>query len=333
MSVPNKSLSILFLTSQWPTPAHPSVAPFVKREVDALGKMSIAIDVFVYSGGWSPLKYWHAIRKMHRQIKENRYDLIHVRFGQCAIVARCQLQLPIVITYGGSDVEGSPYFSGFNRYKNWVLITVSRFLSLIVDDVIVVSDHLGKKLWRSDYHVISSGVDFDLFQPHDMLTARQRLGLPTDKKLVLFVGDPQNARKRYGLAAEACEIVGATLELELIVLANKPAEEVPWYMNACDVLVLTSTNEGSPNVIKEALACKLPIVATNVGDVSERLALLEGCIVCKDDDSQTIADGLIMILTRGERLSGSTGIEALDSKLQAEKVIAVYRQVLAKRER
>jgi len=323
---------VLFLTSQWPSSEHPSIAPFVKREVEALRRGGVDINVLIYDGGWSLTKYIRAISRMRKEISRHNYDLIHARFGQCGLVARAQNRIPVIITYGGSDIEakapaGSPPVA---TIKYLFLRLISRSISLFVDEVIVVSDHLGKQLFRHDYHVVPSGIDLELFHPSDKHKARSQLGLPQDKRLVLFVtSDPQKRIKRLDLAQAACDYARQILsDLDLIVLTNRPAEEVPVYMNACDALILTSSNEGSPNVIKEALACNLPVISVNVGDIRARISGIAGCVLCEDNKPETIAAGLIQVLTVPQRLKSVHTIVSLEQHTQAHKVILLYEQVL-----
>jgi teichuronic acid biosynthesis glycosyltransferase TuaC len=321
-----KPLKVLFVTSQWPTPDNPSKAPFVERGVRALREAGVDMDVMSYDGGWSFGKYRQAVKEMRRRIKENDYDLVHAYFGQCGTVARAQFKLPMVISYGGSDVEGSPTFKGSQRYKHYVLTTISRVISLLATQVIVVSENLGRKLPRRDYHIVSSALDLDMFQPIDKREARERLGLPQDRKLALFASsDPDNPRKRRELAVEVCRIASQTHPIELVVAGKKPPAEIPLYMSACDVLLITSSNEGSPNVLKEALACNLPVVSTDVGDVRKRLGHLEACAVVAEDTPGALASALVRVLDH--KPTRPLRDEVLDLGFQkfAERVIAVYK--------
>src|SRR4051812_3149449 len=101
-------------------------------------------------------------------------------------------------------------------------------------------------------------------------------------------------------------------------------------MNAADCLILTSMIEGSPNVVKEALACDLPVVSVPVGDVHERLRGVEGCEVTADDRPETIAAALERVLRRGGRVEGRAAVRQLDERILTQRVIEVYRSVLAK---
>jgi glycosyltransferase involved in cell wall biosynthesis len=291
----------------------------------------VAVDVYVYDGGWSIGNYLRAVRETRQLMKRERYDLIHAYFGQCGLVARAQRKLPVVITYAGSDVEGSPIFRGLHRYKHYVLIAISRLLSLVADQVIVVSDNLGQKLPRKDYHVITIALDLDLFKPMDQKEARDKLGLPHDRKLVLWAAKPSNTRKRYELAVEVCRIAKETMNLELVVATDRPPEEIPIYMNAADALLLTSTNEGSPNVVREALACNLPVVSTDVGDVREQIGSLESCAVCDDDKPERIAQALIRVLQQPDRPGLRDAVVNQNYGALGRKVVSVYEKALVNR--
>jgi teichuronic acid biosynthesis glycosyltransferase TuaC len=146
--------------------------------------------------------------------------------------------------------------------------------------------------------------------------------------LVLFAAHPHNPDKRFDIAAEAVVLLQeAGLEIELVPLCNVPHHDVPWYMNACDVLVLTSMHEASPCVIKEAMACNLPIVSVNVGDVAERVNGVEGCYLC-ERTPRDIAAKLRQALERGRCSDARSKIAELGLPNIARQVAAVYNNVL-----
>jgi glycosyltransferase involved in cell wall biosynthesis len=158
--------------------------------------------------------------------------------------------------------------------------------------------------------------------------ARRQLGLPMAKPLVLFVGDPKEARKRYDLARQIVSRLDDELQAELVLAWNVPHATIPVYMNACDALLFTSRYEGSPNVVKEALACNLPVVSTAVGDVAERLKGVTGCAVFEEVDTKEMAGALKAILQRRQRIDGRSAVSDLDENLLAQKMIAVYQRAL-----
>jgi glycosyltransferase involved in cell wall biosynthesis len=327
-----KPIKVLYICSQWPTPEKPSIAPFVERDVRAIRHQGVELDPMPYEGGWNIRKYWRAIREMRRRMKENDYDLIHAYFGQCGLVARAQFKLPVIVSYGGSDIEGSPVFQGAQRYKHYVLMTISRILSLIVDQVIVVSENLGRKLPRKDYTVISTALDLDTYQPMDRQEARAKMGLAPDGTYALFAANPENTRKRHGLALEVCKIASKTRPVELVVATKRTPAEVAIFMNACNVLLLTSTNEGSPNIVREALGCNTPVVATDVGDVRERLGHLKECAVSNSDDPQVLADALLRVLetTEGTRPNLRSEVLHIDYHVIGARIVEVYEKALAR---
>jgi glycosyltransferase involved in cell wall biosynthesis len=155
--------------------------------------------------------------------------------------------------------------------------------------------------------------------------ARRQLGLPLSKRLVLFVGNPAEARKRHGLAREIVSRLDKSLDAELVVAWRVAHEQIPIYMNACDALLFVSMYEGSPNVVKEALACNLPIVSVVVGDVAERLKGVAGCTVCADDDPGTMAAALEAVLRTNKRTDGRNAVSELDESLLAQRTIQIYR--------
>jgi glycosyltransferase involved in cell wall biosynthesis len=177
-------------------------------------------------------------------------------------------------------------------------------------------------------HVIPSGLDLIKFRPMPAAEARGRLGLPAGRRLVLFVGRPTLARKRYDLARRAVDLVNPTLVAELVLGWGVPHNDIPVYMSACDALVFTSIQEGSPNVVKEALACNLPVVSVDVGDVPERLKGIDNCELCVDDRPETIAAALERVLRRGGRCNGRPAVTPLAEEVLTQQVIAIYRAVL-----
>jgi len=326
-----RPLRVLYVTSQWPTDACLDIAPFVQREVQSLRACGVEIDVFPYLGGVSPVRYLRAAWQLRRRLGQAPYDLVHARFGQCGLVGRAQWGVPLVVTFGGSDLEGAPYLRGLRRYRHYLLRLASRLASLGADAAIVVSAHLGPLLWKRRCHVIPAGVDLEQFRPVDRGWARAQLGWSSTGRVALFVADPANARKRFPLAREACELAGRSHPLELVVVTGQPAERVALFMNAADVLILTSTNEGSPNVVKEALACDLPVVAVDSGDVRERLAGLPGCEVCAEASAPVLAAALVRTLACGDaRPSLRPSVVPLEISETARRIVSVYEEVLGR---
>jgi glycosyltransferase involved in cell wall biosynthesis len=171
-------------------------------------------------------------------------------------------------------------------------------------------------------------VDTDRFQPTDRIEARKSLGLPVEKRLVLFAA-AMRPEKRFDLVKAAFDVLHQRMpESELVVLTNQPPELVPTFMNACDVLVLASQKEGSPQVVKEALACNLPVVSTQVGDVQQLIGDVAGCHIA-EPNAEDIADKLYMVLSGGNRIDAREKVYQLSLRRIAERITEKYDEILA----
>jgi glycosyltransferase involved in cell wall biosynthesis len=237
--------------------------------------------------------------------------------------------VPLVVTFRGDDLEGIIGEHGRYTASGWLLRAISRVVARRADATIVVSEHMKRYLPSSvPAHVMPSGIDLELFRPQPRDEVRGRLGLPLEQRLVLFVGNPQLARKRHGLAEAAVDRIGRHLPAQLLVGWEMTHRQIADLMNACDALIVTSMQEGSPNSVKEALACNLPVVSVPVGDVASRLAGIEGCELCPDDNVETLAAALARVLGRGIRIDGRSAVLQLDERLLTQRLIGIYRSIL-----
>jgi glycosyltransferase involved in cell wall biosynthesis len=316
------------ITTGWPTPGQPQTTHFIKRQAEFLRAAGVQVDVFRFRGRRNLLSYVRAWFQVRPRLTRRRYDLVHAQWGQSGLLALPK-RLPLVVTYRSGDLHGLIDRNGRQTLLGRLLQVLCRMVGRRADAIILVSEHMHRFLDpATPVHVIPSGLDFDLFRVIPKAEARCRLGLPAGKRLVLFAGDPASTRKRYDLAQEALQLVNKSLPAELVVAWGAPHEDMPYYMNACDALVFTSRQEGSPNVVKEALACNLPVVSVPVGDVAVRLRGVEGCELCADERPETIATALEGVLRRGERCAGREAVQELDERVTTQRVMAIYRSVL-----
>jgi teichuronic acid biosynthesis glycosyltransferase TuaC len=327
------SIRVLMVTSDWLWDSWGGPAVFIARQADFLRREGVQVDIFPFQGARRPANYVAAWREVQRRLRYGHYDLVHAQFGQSGITALPK-RVPLVVTFRGDDLEGIIGENGRYIAAGWLLRLISRAVARRADAAIVVSEHMKRHLPASvGAHVLPSGIDLDLFRPEPQHHARSRLGLPTDRRLVLFVGNPDLARKRYGLAQKAVEIVNRSIPTQLLAGWEKPHQEIAALMNACDALVCTSMQEGSPNAVKEALACNLPVVAVRVGDVALRLKGVAGCELCPDDSAETIAAALERVLRRGTRSESRATVQNLDERALTARLIEIYRSVLPRTKR
>lgn len=242
------------------------------------------------------------------------YDLVHANYGLTGPFALAQPTRPVVLSLWGSDLYG--------RYG-----PVSRACARFVDETVVMSPAMADELGRS-CHVIPHGVDTEQFRPTDSAAARAELGWDPDCYHVLFPYSPSRDVKDYPRArrivALAREHVSEPIELQ--ALGGVDPDRMPTYFNATDAMLLTSKHEGSPNSVKEALACNTPVVSTDVGDVRIRLNGVAHSHVARTDAD--LAAGLVDALEAGERSDGRSVAEELSLDRMGRHIRSVYRDAL-----
>lgn len=294
-------------------------ARFYGLQLDALDRRGVTHETLAVPGDGgaqarSPLAYGRFYTRALRA-SLGGFDLVHANYGLTGPPAVLQPRLPTVLSLWGTDL--------FGRYGD-----VSRFCARHSDATIVMSEGMADAL-DTPCEVIPHGVDLDLFRPTDQDGARAAVSWPTETYEVLFPYPPDRPVKNYDRAKRIVDTASERLgePIELRTLQGIPHDGMPAYMNAADVLLLTSDHEGSPNSVKEALACNLPIVATDVGDVAERLEEVTPSTVA-DDDSHLV-DGLIAALAQGERSNGREAAREVSVERMGERIVEVYGRVLA----
>ena len=309
-------MKVLVITNMYPSPDMPFFGTFVKDQVESLRVEGVDIDILFVNGVKSAFNYLWAFPRLWAKLLTRRYDLIHAHYVFSGIIARAQFLYPVVLTHHGSQV-----FHGWQA-------PICRIISKLVDRTIVMSPEMKERGRLNKSLVIPCGINFDFFKPMAGDQARDELNLPQDKKLVLFAGEYYKWNKRWDIVQAALKILKKrNPDVDLVLVSKQPFSVVPKYMNACDVLVLVSDGEGSPMVIKEAMACNLPIVSVPVGDVPEVLGSTEGCYLCTQEP-QDVAEKLELALRRGKRTNGRKTISHLEIGAISRRIITFYRNVL-----
>jgi glycosyltransferase involved in cell wall biosynthesis len=325
-------MRVLMITCEWPSHEKPHLVPFIVRQVEFLRRAGVAIDVFAFRGARNPFNYLRAWYRIHKKLRRERYDLVHAQWGQSAAVA-LPTRLPLVVTFRGGEGEGIVGDRGQYTMSGRALRFVSRFVAERADELVLVSAHMREYVPARPVHIVPSGLDFAELVLLSREEARQRLGLPADRRFVLFVGDPAEARKRFPLARDVVARLNPDLRAEILVAWGVMHDQIPLYMNAADALLFVSMYEGSPNVIKEALGCNLPVVSVDVGDVALRLAAVPGCVVVPDADPDRLVSALEGVLRHGGRVNGRSAVLDLDERLLARRMVDIYRGALGNRTR
>jgi len=149
---------------------------------------------------------------------------------------------------------------------------------------------------------------------------------------VVFISDPKREEKNYSLAsASVVELDDPTIELHIV--NNIPNSQLVFLYSAADCIILTSFHEGSPNVIKEAMACNCPIVSTDVGDVRWVIGDTPGCFIASFDPVD-FAEKIKLAIEFRHKYGQTRGREriiqlGLDSETVAKRIIKIYERVIS----
>ena len=292
---------------------------FIYDQIEAISNKYREVEYDTYFVRGKGFKgYLNNLKKLNNKIKEFNPDLIHAHGGHIGFLCTLQNIVPTVVTFHGSDI---------NNKKNRLISFLAHLLSSVS---IFVSEKLRNKMLfhASKISIVPCGVDFNMFYPFEKEIAKNKLGIPEKENYVLFSSAFDNFVKNFDLAQKALKNFP---ELNIREIKNRSREEVNLLLNGAEFLIMTSFSEGSPQVIKEAMACNCPIVSVDVGDVKEIISGTEGTFICSDkiDD---IADKINKVLQLGTRTIGRKKIKYLDNKIIAEKVYNIYEQAIYNQE-
>ena len=289
-------------------------APFITEQVKALQELGVecCFSPVNKSGIWGYLLHLGGLK---RAISAFRPDLIHAHYGLSGLFANLQRQVPVVTTYHGSDINER------------IIRPLSRLaMRLSAFNIFVSRGTVELVSPKKHFALIPCGINLEDYPVMTKEEARRRRQLEPKAKYVLFAGAFDNAIKNVPLAKKAIALLEHTA---LIELKGYSRSEVAELMYAADALLMTSFTEGSPQVIKEALACGCPIVSVDVGDVRESVEGLEGCYVV-ERDPVALARALQKAFSLSGRTVGRSVIErrGLTNDEIAQRIIEVYRQVM-----
>lgn len=325
-------MHVLMVSHDLPSLDSPNTIAPIARQIESLRKCGVDIDV-VQVLGKKKIKYLLTLPRFLRSVRKD-IDLVHAHYGFIGMLARTQWRKPLVVSFMGSDLLGTPDNQGKLEPSSHVEILANRCLARFVDAVIVKSEEMARVLAPLKVNVIPNGVDLDTFFPIEKKEALRTLGWPDDRIYALFPGDPQTPRKGFPFAQEAILLAAKKIgkPIEIKTLFRIHHAQVPLYMNACDLVVMTSYIEGSPNVIKEAMACNRPIVSVQVGDTVELLGDVSGCTIAARERN-AFSDAVVAALTDNRIVYSREALisKGLDLMNVARKIIGVYEEVLERK--
>lgn len=251
------------------------------------------------------------IFKLRKFVKVNNIDIIHAHYSFSGLLSSLSFSgKPIVCSLMGSDVLANKLFNRIIKFFNKKMWTRTIVKSIEM-----------KKVFPNTV-VIPNGVDFKNFRPINKSDAIFKTGFNKDEINIIFVATNPNTKvKNINLAKTAVEIVKEKIEkkVNLHILSNVKFLDLPYFFSSADMLLLTSFSEGSPNVIKEAMACNCPIVSTNVGDIADIITEAKGCFIT-NFNSEDVALKIVKAIkfgtkTNGRKLVGDFSTDKISKKI------------------
>lgn len=319
--------------------------PFIEEQITALQYAGVEIVRYGITGK-GIIGYLRCLPALRRAIQQHQPNLIHAHYGLSGVLANLQRRVPVVTTYHGSDIN-KPNILRFSkiamRLSAHNIFVSQRNVTLALSPNSLITYRLKKR-----YTLLPCGVNLPLpwsemqTQQVEQLTLNQWVQRKLDKdvKYVLFAGAFDNAVKDPELAKSAIAFYNSTFTNSQSPIANRPIElielkgynrdQVNALMYNCDTLLMTSKTEGSPQVIKEAMACGCPIVSVDVGDVAERVSGVEGCYVVPSREPKDIAQALLKAIAFEGKTNGREKIieMGLSNEQVAKRLVEIYERLL-----
>lgn len=316
-------MRVLHITNNYPTTKLPAFGIFVKEQIESLQTVGVKCDVFIINGRENgKIEYIASVFRLRKLLRSERYDILHCHHFLSALVllATCKFRkFKIVVSFQNDPVNESGHF---------IYRIIKRYSNLVIfknESTLVSYDNNAVQ--------IPNGVNLELFKPIPKDIARERLNLDMKNKYLLFVSSNFiRQQKRYDRFKSVMTMLKdrhGLHNIEEILLINCERNLVPYYINASDVHVLTSDFEGSPNSVKECMACNIPVVSTDVGNVKTLIKGLTGYYVSHLFDIEEIAKLTISAL-KEEKTRGRDRIIELNMDIDsiAERIISYYKKLI-----
>ncbi len=328
-------MKVLFLTNAYPSMEKPWEGVPVLLQAEGLRRLGVVVEVLYLqrSSGGREI-YFSAYPKIKSEFKKGKFDLLHVHFGGVqALLGALVAKRRCIISYHGTDLHGGTPRNFPEQAAYAAGVCCSKLASRLSGASIVVSRTLLPYL-DSRAHtaaVIPTGVDYKRFFPMDRIQARRSLGMDEGCQSILFCDNNGDPVKRRDLAEQAMsDLKGGFPKAQLFVLNHVPFDRVPLYLNAADALLVTSDKEGSPNIVKEAIACNVPVVSVDVGDVSEMISGLKNCHIT-ERDPRNLSAALKRVLLMDEREYGrEKKKDFIDNDRICSAIFELYSNVLGR---
>jgi len=306
-------MKVLFVTNMLPVPDYQYFGIHVKEQIDnLLNEGEIVGEVYFINGRASKWNYVNSIWKVKEKIESFKPDLIHVHYGISGIFTLfSSINIPLVVTLHSGEIY---------RKKSWINHVLQKsFTKLVIskaDKVIILNDDMQALLsnYSSKLIKIPCGINISEFAPMEGLRDKSSF-------TVGFPANRNRPEKNYVFFEKVINILSKDYNITVIEFNNMSRRQVVESMNKLDVLCMTSTIEGSPQTVKEAMACNVPVVSSLVGDVDDLLEDVANSFVIDVFDETLFANAIKKIFEVPFEIRKSKGREKLRTlKLDTESV-------------
>lgn len=310
-------MKVLTLTNMYPTKDRPYFGIFVKEQVEALQSLYPEADIeHLFIDGSNPImKYLWSVLAIARNLLSFKPDILHVHFGLTMLPVFFimpliwLMKIKLVLTVHGGDVVGD----------NKAVLLITRLGILLSQKVICVSDQMTKVVakYTKNFMYLPCGVT-----PVFKEVERQR------ELIVVFPSSPSRPEKNYDRFVNIIEQLKCETDVkfEVALLEDLNREQVAELFQKSAVMLMTSDYEGSPQAVKEAIYCGLPVVSTPAGDVSILLDEQELCLVSVDDEA--LKNAVKYILEQRPPIKYSESLkQSVSNEFICEKLFSCYQSM------
>lgn len=292
------------------------IMPFITEQGNKLKDFGCEVDYFTITS--KGIKgYLGHLGKLNSKLNKKKYDIVHAHFGLSGALAVLQRKVPVVMTFHNGET--------LTTKGN----LISSIASLFSAYNIYVAEHIYKLTYLKKKHkslILPCGINLDEMKVMPQDEAKMQMNLPENKINVVFGGVFANLRKNVKLANEAIALTGRT-DINLIELKGYTRKEVNALLCGADLLLLPTLSEGSPQIVKEAMACNSPIVATDVADIKVLLNNTDGCYLTSFEPTD-VAAKINMAIAYGKRTNGRESVLKYDNGIIVKQIVEIYKKVV-----
>ena len=282
-------MKVLYVTNMYPVEDYIYFGIHVKEQIESIASYGdVKVDVCFINGRAKKWNYFKSIMDIRDKLNKERFDLVHVHYGISALfLLFYKPEIPVVITLHSGELYRKKGLFNHLAQKGLTMSILKSTNKIIVlnDDMVTLLDKHRQKLIK-----LPCGTDLQIFKENKVSSIMNEL-------LIGFPGNKARKEKNYQLFKEIIDELGKTFNIRVVEFHDLTREQVLENLQRLDVLIMTSLVEGSPQIIKEAMACNKPIVSTNVGDVADLLQDVKNCYVIDSFQSAAMLAPLKKILS------------------------------------